>query len=219
MTFLPVREAYDRWSAFYDTYDNPMVFLAGQAITAGLAGDVAGKSVFEFGCGTGRNLAVLREAGGSTVQGCDLSEGMLAIARQRGFDVFAHDMSEPLDAAGPYDIVLFSLTLEHMQHVGVPLREACRILAQDGLVKIYEIHPYLSLSGVAAHFQDGSEEVRMPAYPHQFSTYLNAFSEAGLRVTDCREWRPRDAAVPLPLKASKRGPDFPMLVEFSLRRA
>ncbi|MBO0751714.1 MAG: hypothetical protein J2P53_06370 [Bradyrhizobiaceae bacterium] len=40
--FLPVIEAYDRWSSFYDDYDNPMVFGSRQAVqTTGCACDGA----------------------------------------------------------------------------------------------------------------------------------------------------------------------------------
>jgi malonyl-CoA O-methyltransferase len=72
--------------------------------------------------------------------------------------------------------------------------------------------------GVSAHFQDNGGEVRMPTYPHRFCDYLNAFAGAGLRLNACREWRPRDFGSPAPLKALKRGPDFPLVVEFSAVR-
>lgn len=228
--FLPVQAAYDRWSSFYDAYDNPMVFMAGHALAAGLAKIVAGKSVFEFGCGTGRNLAALKAAGASRVAGCDFSEGMLTVARRRpelaSEAVFVHDVERPLPptaAAGEFDAVLFCLTLEHVERLAAPLGEAARILRAGGEVRILEIHPYFSFSGVAAHFQDGAELVTMPAYPHQFAGYLNALAEAGLQVASCREWRPRDvgevpAETGAPRKAMKRGPDFPLLVEFSATR-
>jgi malonyl-CoA O-methyltransferase len=58
----------------------------------------------------------------------------------------------------------------------------------------------------------------MPTYPHRFCDYLNAFAGAGLRLNACREWRPRDFGSPAPLKALKRGPDFPLVVEFSAVR-
>lgn len=220
--FLPVRSAYDRWSRFYDTFDNPMVFMASQALGAGLARECSGKSVFEFGCGTGRNLAALQAAGAARLAGCDFSEGMTAVARGRGLEnalIFHHDISQPLPPEAPsaFDAVLFSLTLEHIEAPAAPLAEARKILGSGGRVHVLEIHPYFSFGGGAAHFEDGGELVTMPAYPHQFADYLNAFSAARLRTARCTEWRPRDLGeVPAPLKALKRGPDFPMLVEFVL---
>src|SRR5919199_3150349 len=114
--FLSVGAAYDRWSALYDSYDNPMVFAAADVIRAGFA-DVREKDVVELGCGTGRNLAALKDLGARTLTGCDLSDGMLAKARERdaSFRLFRHDMTQqpvPLPD-GSADLVLFCLSLEH----------------------------------------------------------------------------------------------------------
>jgi malonyl-CoA O-methyltransferase len=221
--FLPVADAYDRWSASYDSDDNPLVFAATQAIRAGFAdarrteGGARGADIVEFGCGTGRNLALLKALGARTLTGCDLSEGMLAKARARdaAFRLLRHDMTRPLplpDASA--DLVLFCLALEHVADLSAPLGEARRLLRPAGRVAVIEIHPFLAQEGVAAHFRDAAGEVRMPAFPHRFSDHLNAFAGAGLRVAACREWRARDLREPPP-KALKRGPDFPLLVEFS----
>jgi malonyl-CoA O-methyltransferase len=218
--FLPVIEAYDRWSSFYDSYDNPMVFGASR-IVARLAERAAGRDIVEFGCGTGRNLARLREHGASTLVGCDLSPGMLEKARARdpGFVLIQHDMMQPLPLAdGSSDLVLFSLALEHIGDLVPPLREARRLLRSAGTITVIEIHPFLSLANVAAHFRDGETVVQMPVFPHRFSDYINAVAEAGLSMAECREWRPWDFGGQIPDKVLKRGPDFPLLVEFSLHR-
>jgi malonyl-CoA O-methyltransferase len=132
--FLPIADAYDRWAALYDGYDNPMVFAAAQVIQAGFA-DVVGKDVVELGCGTGRNLAALKALGARTLVGCDLSDGMLAKARERdpAFRLLRHDMAQPVpmpDASA--DLVLFCLTLEHVADLAHPLAEARRLLRPDG---------------------------------------------------------------------------------------
>ena len=222
--FLPVDAAYDRWSACYDTYDNPMVFMASQALRASLsASESTGAHVFEFGCGTGRNLAWKKSMGGAEVAGCDLSQGMLDVARERcpGARVFQHDMTKPLpssEGCASADLALFCLTLEHVADLALPLAEARRILRPGGRIAIFEIHPFLSLDGVAAHFQHAGQEVRMPTVAHCFADYLQVFAGLDLHVARCREWRPRDVGEPPPVKALKRGPDFPLVVEFSLER-
>jgi malonyl-CoA O-methyltransferase len=222
--FLPVAGAYDRWAGVYDSYDNPMVFAASQVVAAlaqGVTGKgVAGKDVVEFGCGTGRNLAVLKRHGAATLTGCDLSEGMLAKARERDatLRLLQHDMTLRLPLPDrSADLALFSLSLEHVRDIAAPLGEAGRILRQGGGIAVIEIHPLLSMGGLAAHFHEGGQEVRMPTFPHAFADYLNAFAATGLRVAACREWRPRDFATQAPLKALKRGPDHPLIVEFSVR--
>ncbi|BDC48047.1 methyltransferase [Bryobacterales bacterium F-183] len=220
--FLPVDAAYDRWSAFYDTYENPMVFMANHVVSQGEIARLAhGADVFEFGCGTGRNLAVLEAAGARSVAGRDFSDGMLAVARARNasWDLGVYNMlTPPVDRAdSSADLVLFSLTLEHIGDLRLPLAEARRILRLGGTVAVIEIHPYLSRSGVAAHFDDGDVEVRMPVYAHQFGDYLNAFATCGLQVRACREWTPALAGHPLELAHMKNGPEFPLSVEFLLQ--
>ncbi|UPG71695.1 class I SAM-dependent methyltransferase [Roseomonas gilardii subsp. gilardii] len=217
-SFLPVAAAYDLWAGTYDTQDNPMVFGASR-IVEGLAGEVRGRDVVEFGCGTGRNLARLRAGGAAGLTGLDLSAGMLEQARQRSPDVhlLRHDMSQPValpDASA--DLALFCLSLEHMADLLPPLREARRLLRPRGEIRIVEIHPFLSLGGTSAHFQAGGREIHMPTVAHGFADYLNTFTALGLRPLACREWRPRDFGGALPERVLKRGPDHPLLVEFQL---
>jgi ubiquinone/menaquinone biosynthesis C-methylase UbiE len=256
--FLSVIEAYDRWSSFYDNYDNPMVFGANYAVQQ-LAEHVVGQDVIEFGCGTGRNLRAvsdcfesigkkrviaplvpatpivearcfdmtgihsiwLKHHGAAKLVGCDLSAGMLERARARDPELLLlrQDIKRPLPLAdNSADLVLFSLTLEHVDDLITPLREASRLVRPTGKIALIEIHPFMSLGGVAAHFRDKETIVEMPTFPHGFSDYLNAAAEIGLRIGECREWRPRDFHGHIPNKVLKRGPDFPLLVEFSLRR-
>ncbi|PIT05465.1 hypothetical protein TSA1_35545 [Bradyrhizobium nitroreducens] len=219
--FLSVTEAYDRWASFYDAYDNPMVFGAAQVIEH-LSDDACGKVVVEFGCGTGRNLAGLKQAGAEKLIGSDLSPGMLEQARARDpeFTLFQQDMSHPLPLAdGVADLVLFSLALEHVGNLISPLREARRLLRANGKIAIIEIHPFLSLGNVSAHFREGDDIVRMPTFPHRFSDYINASAKVGLAINQCREWRPHDFQGAAPEKLFKRGANVPLLVAFTLVKA
>lgn len=216
---LSVPEAYDRWARLYDSYDNPMVAAAARVLALLTH---PGATVYEFGCGTGRNLAALLAMGATRAVGCDLSPGMLSQARQREvrLELFQQDMAQPAplpDAST--DLALFSLSLEHIANLEPAFREARRLLKPEGRVLILEIHPFLSLSGVAAHFKEENDEIHMPTYPHQFSGYFAACNAAGFAIDRCREWRPCDFQPPLTAKTFKRGAETPLLVEFQLSLA
>jgi ubiquinone/menaquinone biosynthesis C-methylase UbiE len=219
---LDVAAAYDVWAPSYDGYDNPMVYAAGQALSqAPLA--LAQKTILEFGCGTGRNLAALAASGASNLIGFDFSSAMLAEARKWDGDwtLFQADMSEAIPLQDQsVDFILFSLTLEHVADLVAPLQEARRLLRTGGMIKIVEIHPFLSLNGISAHFKttDG-EEVTMPAFAHPFQDWLAAFDQAGLRVAGLKEWQARDFGTDAPAKILRRGPDWPWVVDWTLSPA
>jgi hypothetical protein len=59
--------------------------------------------------------------------------------------------------------------------------------------------------------------VERPVFAHGAAEYLNAFVAAGLQVTFCREWRPRDLETSLSPKMLKRGPDLPLIFQCCAR--
>jgi malonyl-CoA O-methyltransferase len=216
---LDVAAAYDVWAKSYDGYDNPMVFAAGHALSEAPL-SLAQKTVLEFGCGTGRNLAALAARGASNLIGFDFSSAMLAEARKRDGDwtLFQADMSAPIALPDQsVDFVLFSLTLEHVVDLVPPLQEVRRLLRTGGVIKIVEIHPFLSLNGISAHFKTAAgEEITMPAFAHPFQDWLAAFEQAGLRVAGLKEWQARDFGTDAPAKILRRGPDWPWVVDWTL---
>lgn len=218
--FLDVEAAYDRWADSYDALDNPMVHAATAALEPHLP-RFGGQSVAELGCGTGRNLAAVTRAGATEVWGCDLSAGMLEQARRRTPDatLVQHDITRPLPVeTGRFDGALVSLAYEHVEALDEPVAELARILRSGGFALILEIHPFMTLSGVGAHFPDGDSEIHMPSHAHRFSDWLAAFRQAGLTVADCTEWRGRDFGPDAPVKLRERHANTPFLVEWLVGR-
>jgi malonyl-CoA O-methyltransferase len=221
---LGVQDAYDRWAATYDTTDNPMVYAATHALEAGLRG-VRGMDCIEFGCGTGRNLAAMALAGARTVTGLDLSPAMLDVSQLRSqelvgqpWTLIQHDTTLPAPvSAASANFVLFALTLEHTSDLTVALQNARRLLRKNGVIRLVEIHPFMSLSGVGAHFVEGHTTFTMPTFPHQFEGWIKAIAAAGLVIEALREWRTSDFGEEAPEKLLRRGPHWPWLVDFTLR--
>ena len=80
-----VRQRYNRLAGFFVFFE--WLFLLPPGIRAKVVSRLElkpGNSVLEVGCGTGRNLTPLVQAvgAGGTVYGLDLSDGMLAEARE-----------------------------------------------------------------------------------------------------------------------------------------
>jgi malonyl-CoA O-methyltransferase len=78
---MSVQEAYNKWSATYDTDENLTRDLD-QTVTRDTLAGLQCKSILEIGCGTGKNTALLAQIG-EHVHAIDFSEGMLNKAREK----------------------------------------------------------------------------------------------------------------------------------------
>lgn len=92
-------------------------------------------SALDCGCGAGGNARALREMGWH-VTGITVSPQELDRASECCEAVWLADLNSgiPNEAAGPFDLVIFSHVLEHLLHPGVALRDAHRLLSPVGRV-------------------------------------------------------------------------------------
>jgi malonyl-CoA O-methyltransferase len=182
---LPTRTGYDRWAELYDSEDNPLVLLEDEHVGC-LVGDVAGLSVADIGCGTGRHAFRLATAG-ARVTAVDFSEAMLERARaKRGAQAIAfvrHDLTLPLPfPAAAFDRIVCCLVVEHIAQLDSFFGELHRICRPDGFVVVSALHPAMGLRGVQARFIDPASGRRVcpRSYPHQIADYVMAGLHAGL---------------------------------------
>jgi malonyl-CoA O-methyltransferase len=219
-----VSHAYDRWAPTYDKTNNPMVWATTYALAQGLA-DVKGLDCLELGCGTGRNLAAMAKADARTITALDISNEMLRHTKMRALEnpdppwkLIQHDLTTPIPlASASYNFILCALTFEHIADLTITLREARRLLRHYGMLRIVEIHPFMTLSGEGAHFKDGEEEVAIQSYPHQFEDWFKAFDQADLAIEAVHEWHTDDFGSTAPHKITRRKPNWPWLVDFTVR--
>lgn len=195
--------AYDRWSAQYDTERNPTRDLDARVLRETPL-PLAGARVVELGAGTGKNTVWLGERAGLVIA-LDFSPGMQRVARERcvGLPVrqVRHDVRTgwPIRSAAA-NLVVANLVLEHVEDLATVFREATRVLAPGGELFLSELHPSRQLRGGQAHFTDGrtGETVRVEAFRHSVSDYVNGGIDAGLRLLGLGEWlepeAPADAA-------------------------
>jgi SAM-dependent methyltransferase len=128
----------------------------------------AGERVLDLGCGAGRFVAALREAGADPV-GVELAEAALERARANapGADLrrLADDGSIPLEHAS-VDLVWCSEVLEHVADTAHLLLEARRVLRPGGrLLVTVPYHGRLKVAVIAlasfeAHFDPLGQHLR-----------------------------------------------------------
>jgi ketosteroid isomerase-like protein/ubiquinone/menaquinone biosynthesis C-methylase UbiE len=189
-----IASAYDAWADTYDVAPNRTRELAGQVLRR-YELNLAGRSVVEIGCGTGRNTLWLAERA-EDVLALDLSDGMLAKARAHvqspKVRFLQHDVRTGWPAAdGSADVVIAMLVLEHVEHLEPIFGEAARVLRSGGDLLICELHPTRQMLGRQAEYTNPSTGAveRVEAFLHDVSEYVNGGLQAGFVLSHLGEWR------------------------------
>lgn len=207
-----VRAGYDLWAETYDVTPNPVVALDARVTVAAVAA-CAGERVLDAGCGTGRNLPGLLDAG-AIVTGVDFSAGMLRSARWRhpAVDLVQADLQATWPFRdGAFDVVLCALVGEHLDRLDVVARESRRVLAPSGRLVFSVYHPAMAEAGKEANFERDGAEYRLGAVRHTLSDYVTAFDEAGFDGIHVDEYIGDEELARIEPKAA-RFVGFPLLV-------
>jgi ubiquinone/menaquinone biosynthesis C-methylase UbiE len=142
-----IRQRYNRVAKFFIFFE--WLFLLPPGIRRKAVRHLElkpGDRVLEVGCGTGRNLSLLRDAVGQEghVYGVDLSEGMLAMAQElctrQNWDNVTLIRSDAAEYAvsQPVDGVLFSLSYNTMPHHREVLQHAWQQVRPGGHLVIMD---------------------------------------------------------------------------------
>ena len=187
---MNVKQAYDSWASQYDTNANKTRDLEGQALRTKLA-DIPFASCLEIGCGTGKNTQWLVERA-TQVMAVDLSPEMLAHARQkvtseRVIFQLADITSDWSFRTQLYDLVVFSLVLEHIADLAPVFQKAAQSLNPGGYVYLGELHPFKQYLGTKARFDTVEGRQVVECFTHHVSDFIQAGKSCGLAVLDLDE--------------------------------
>ena len=188
---MNIQEAYDFWSATYNSDENRTRDLD-QVVTEKTLANSRYKSILEIGCGTGKNTCFLSEIG-ERVHAIDFSEGMISLAREKlkscNVTFSLADITRPWhsdDASA--DIVVCNLVLEHVENLAFIFSEAFRVLSDGGHFFICELHPFRQYQGTQANFQTAHGTIEIQAFVHHISDFLDAAESNGFRLKEFKEW-------------------------------
>ncbi len=215
-----IRDGYDRWAIVYDHDANPLPALE-EPIAADLIGKVAGLSVLDLGCGTGRH-AVRMATQGAIVTAVDFSEGMLAEARRKPeaerVRFVVHDLHDPIPfPEGVFDRIVSGLVLEHIDDLSAFFDEGHRLLRPGGRMVVSAAHPAMFLRGSQARFTDPETGriVQPGSRPHRLGEMVMAALSAGLRIEHIGEHAP-DRVFANRYPRAEKYVGYPMLVVMAL---
>ncbi|GIZ41121.1 hypothetical protein CKM354_000443700 [Cercospora kikuchii] len=174
---------YEEWA---ETYDDDV--LTGQAYVGPMLTAAAVKShggnlegeCLDAGTGTGLCAVALHQAGARTIDGIDLSEGMLRVAeRTKVFrELKAVDMSKPIELpSDKYDVVTCVGTFT-LGHVGpVPgLSELTRVLKKGGVMAVTIIDDIWIPQGFKAEVERLEKEGQVDVLSTELADYRKAYN-------------------------------------------
>ena len=184
-------EAYNSWANNYDLVINSTRDLEAKAFREILL-TIQFDDVLEIGCGTGKNTEWLVTKSKSIVA-ADFSEGMLAKAKikidNKIVQFIKTDVREQWQFNNnSFDLVSFSLMLEHIENIDFIFKEAKRVLKPGGFIYIGELHPFKQYAGSKARFDVENGVFELECFIHNISDFLNTAKKYQLECIELMEW-------------------------------
>lgn len=198
---MDVKKAYSIWANQYDSNDNKTRDLEAKALRLTLS-DLEFESCLELGCGTGKNTAWFCTKA-KHILAIDFSPEMLAVAKakvkNKNVQFLQVDIRLDWDFANTkFDLISFSLVLEHIQNINEILEKANALLKDGGLLYIGELHPYKQYTGSKARFEDYEGIHIVNCFDHSISEFTQAAKANGFSIEDINEYFDADEMVKIP---------------------
>ena len=189
---LPPVDAYRLWSASYDDQpDNLVLRLEEELFASLLAGiPLAGRTVLDVGCGTGRHWPRLQAGQPRALGGVDSSPEMLGRLRSKfpGADVRIGDADVLSDFAdSSVDVIVSTLTLGHIRDAAGAFEAWRRLLAPSGDLVVTDFHPEAFRGGMKRTFVHGERTFEAENHLHPLEALRALWDRLGLEVVSSGE--------------------------------
>jgi ubiquinone/menaquinone biosynthesis C-methylase UbiE len=199
-----VAEAYHNLRVFGQKFHNEFLEMP---TTLKLLGNVKGKKILDWGCGTGIYAKILSKKG-AKVNGIDISEKEIEIAKRENPSVefkVANAQKLPYKNS-EFDIVLAALALSYTKDWNSLLKEINRVLKPKGIFVFSEGNPVtdcIRLKGnkkieISRGYFDEKTKIRtpwwnnvvMPWYHKTFGTIVKLLKKNGFKLDDFEDAKP-----------------------------
>ena len=199
---METKEAYNLWANQYDTNENKTRDLEALSLRETLS-QMYFNHALELGCGTGKNTEWLVERV-NTLTAVDFSTEMLAKAKDKisspKVNFVQADLNGSWDFSGneKYDLIIFSLVLEHIENLSSIFEKLENGIAENGYVYIGELHPFKQYNGTKARFETNEGLQIVPCFNHHISDFTNLALKFGYRIITLHEYFDGDTNLEIP---------------------
>jgi predicted TPR repeat methyltransferase len=188
---MDTRQAYNVWASQYDTNENKTRDLEQHALRENIS-PLSFDNILEIGCGTGKNTAWLITRA-KMLTAVDFSDEMLAKAREKVTDLHVNFKQADINSDwtfghGLYDLITFSLVLEHIANLDHIFAQAAAALKTGGHIYIGELHPFKQYSGSKARFDTENGLQVVECFTHNISEFVQAAKKYGFSILDINEY-------------------------------
>ena len=188
---MDTRKAYDDWSKQYDSNINKTRDLEAKALREILS-EVDFNSCLEIGCGTGKNTEWLVTKA-KRITAVDLSKEMLSKAREKinsdKVQFLQIDITKSwVFTKEKFDLVTFSLVLEHIENLDHIFNEAAKVLIPGGYIYIGELHPFKQYTGTKARYDSNEGLQILDCYNHNISDFIQSAKRSGFEIENINEY-------------------------------
>ena len=198
---MDVQEAYNAWADQYDTSLNRTRDLEGVVLRDTLKG-LNVDTCLEIGCGTGKNTEWLVERS-RKITSVDFSIKMLEKAQQKINNKAVRFIQADITvdwsfATDQYDLITFSLVLEHVENLDAILNKAAKVIRPGGHVYIGELHPFKQYTGTKARFDTENGQQIVTCFNHHVSDFTGAAENNGFQMITLKEYFDNDDRAGIP---------------------
>ncbi len=182
-----VESGYALWSRTYDEMLTDTV--DGDILRAFLKElpDLNGKSVLDFGCGTGRNIQWLQEHGAHVnAVGVDISKDMLSHARQKNIYEQLFEESLP-ELNQEFDLVLSVLTACHVEDLTELYAYFWKHLKAGGHIVLVDMHPHMFHVGKGTYVPVEDRKIYIQNYVHEINAHIKAGNACACNLLSIEE--------------------------------
>ncbi len=188
---MNIKESYNLWADQYDDNVNKTRDLEALSLRESLS-EIEFESCLEIGCGTGKNTRWLVNKA-THITAVDLSEEMLAKAKEKiksskvNFQL-ADITKDWKFLERKYDLITFSLVLEHIENLEEVFNKASMAIKPNGFMYVGELHPFKQYSGTKARFETTEGMQVVTCFNHHISEFTNAAKNNGFEVVQLKEY-------------------------------
>jgi ubiquinone/menaquinone biosynthesis C-methylase UbiE len=186
---MEIQHAYNQWASQYDTNANKTRDAEAVALRNKL-NNISFSKCLEVGCGTGKNTEWFVTKAAQIIS-IDFSEVMLAKAKQKitanNVQFIQTDIKSDWAFGNEFDLVSFSLVLEHIENLQDIFYKSNQALQNGGYVYIGELHPFKQYTGTKVRYETAEGMQIVECYNHHISEFIDAAKKYNLQLIELAE--------------------------------